>query len=125
MTAKQIFEANQVLTLAIAKTLIGKKIAITSPEYYMNQPMVRTFTLTDIASEFDLAAREKCEGYANRQEYWIAKLQDRIPEFKRTLKLVGEGDMPYASYDPVDRYFPEPTFSGSDADRAIYYLIVE
>lgn len=125
MTTKDIFDANQVLTLKIAKTLIGKKIAITSPVYCMNSPFVSVFTLTRIVTIWDLAAEEECPGYANRQEYWTAKLQDRIGYFKRILKLVGEGVYTYATCDPHNGYFSELTFFGSDADREIYYMVIE
>ena len=124
MTTNEIFSANQVLTLDIAKTLIGKTIAITNPEYKMNRPSVRIFKLTGITSEFDLAAHQDCPGYNNRQEYWIKQLPNKIKEFKRRLKLVGEGDIPYATCDTENRCLSPFTFFGSDADREIYYVVI-
>ena len=124
ITVSQIFEANQVLTLAIAKTLIGKTIAITNPEYKKNMADVRTFKLVGIESEYDLAAKQECEGYANRQEYWNDKLSYRIENFKKRLQLVGEGDISYATCELGNGYFTEDTFFGSDADREIYFIEV-
>lgn len=124
ITVAEIFEANQVLTLAIAKTLIGKRLAITNAEYKYNTPSVRTFTLDSIQSEWDLAAKEPLEGYASRQDYWEQKLSYRIDRFKNRLKLVA-ADEPYATCELESGFFNEPTFFGSDADREIYYVILE
>ena len=126
ITSKEIFKANQVLTLAIAKTLIGKKLAITSPEYYGNCPSVRVFILDDIKSEWVIAANVPCEGYASQQDYFSKKLTIRKEVFKNNLKLVGTGDTPYATCDLKDYYtFKEPTFFGSDSDREIYFIKLE
>jgi len=125
ITVSQIFEANQVLTLAIAKTLIGKTIAITNAEYRANRADVRTFKLISIESVFDLAKNNTCEGFENQQDYWIQKLSDKISSFKNTLQLVGEGDKPYATCVLGNNFFNEDTFFGSDADREIYFIEVK
>jgi hypothetical protein len=125
ITTKEIFEANQVLTLEVAKTLIGKKIAITNSEYKYNTPDVRIFTLDSIQSEWDLAASDPLEGYTSRQEYWNQKLSNRKEDFINNLKLVSkEIDIqPYATCDLKDSWtFTTPTFFGSDSDREIYYI---
>ena len=41
MTAKQIIDSNQVLTLDKAQSLIGKTILVTNPEDKANEPLVR------------------------------------------------------------------------------------
>jgi hypothetical protein len=128
ITTREIFEANQILTLEIAKTLIGKKLAITNSEYKYNTPDVRIFTLDSIQSEWDLAAREPLDGYKSRQDYWAQKLYYRKEDFINNLKLVAKEDSisPYATCDLKDRWsFSEPTFFGSDSDREIYYIILE
>jgi hypothetical protein len=126
ITTREIFEANQVLTLEIAKTLIGKKLAITNSEYKYNTPDVRIFTLDSIQSEWDLAAKEPLDGYKSRQDYWAQKLSYRKEDFMNRLSLVGENFKAYACCDLKDRWsFSEPTFFGSDSDREIYYIILE
>ncbi|MFZ4545884.1 MAG: hypothetical protein ACOYN4_00535 [Bacteroidales bacterium] len=101
ITVSQIFEANQVLSLAIAKTLIGKTIAITNAEYRANRADVRTFKLTGIETEFPVTSS------------------------KKRLTLTYEGDRPYATCEIGNGFFNEDTFFGSDADREIYFIEVK
>lgn len=134
ITAAQIFEADQVLTLAKAKQLIGKKLAITNPEYKGNYPSVRIFTLGSIESEWDLAAKEDMSHtddgkYPTRQDYWATMSEGYTEKFKNNLKLVGDNnsdDGIFATCDLKDKWtFKEPTFFGSDSDREIYYIVLD
>jgi hypothetical protein len=125
MTTNQIFEANQVLTLAIAKKLIGKVIAITNCEYKGNRPSVRKFKLTAIISEYEVARQTKVTGYESQADYWEKMVPEAVKRGKSHMVLIGEGDKPYATCRVVGGYYPEPTFHGSDEDREIYYLVCD
>lgn len=125
ITAAQIFEKKQVLTLEAARALLGKRVAITSPEYQDNTPSVRIFTIKGFESEWDRARNSKCDGYANRQENWKTFMSSKqLDEVKNNLLIItGEGDdMPYAT---CDLQGSEPFFHGSDADREVYYITLE
>lgn len=120
ITAQQIFAANQILTLEIAKQLIGIKIATTSPEYRSNSVDVRIGTILNIESEWDLASKEDhshLDGgkYATRQDYWTSYMsQERVNNAKKRLKLVTDSNL----YGTCERDF----FFGSDSDREIYFI---
>lgn len=116
MTPKEIFLTNQVLTIDIAKDLIGKKIAVTNPEYKYNTPDVRTFILKGLKSEWEMETPE-------RQEY--IKSIGKEEKFKNRIKLEYEGDNPWATCEIGNYCLPEGTFHGSDADREIYYVVLD
>lgn len=93
ITPKQVFEANQVLTLEIAKTLIGKKIAFTHPVYKANQLTVKIISVGDVIPEWELASKEDYSmsdsRFKTRQDYWKSYMSEkRIDECKTTLVLV-------------------------------------
>ncbi|MEC5157038.1 hypothetical protein [Chryseobacterium sp. MP_3.2] len=130
-TTTEIFEANQVLTLAIAKKLIGKTIAVTNPEYSGNSALVRTGKIISIKSEWDIAGNEDhshLDGgkYATRQDYLKSYMEPiQIEGCKNNMKLVSDNVL-YATCDLLDRWtFTEPTFYGSDSDREIYYIVLD
>lgn len=126
MIAEEIFEKNQVLTLAKAKTLVGQKVVTTSPVYELNVPHVDEFRIAGIESTWDFAAKIEKDGYVNLQEYWKTFMSpSRIEDEKRRLALVSEEGEDMFSCDPHNTYFEEPTFSGSDSDRPVYYVLVE
>ena len=130
ITTSQIFEANQVLTLEVAKTLIGKKIAVTNPEDKSNNPDVRIGTVIAIESEWDLAGKEDhshLDGgkYATRQDYWKSYMgETEIQEKQRRLKIISDSQL-YCTCDTACGWYSEPTFFGSDSDREIYYIVIE
>lgn len=126
-TVKEIFAADQILTLAVAKTLIGKTISVTNPEYSANSASVRTSVLKDIKSQWDLAAEEDFTRvdpkFATRQAYWESYMTDaQVKEMKRTLILVSDVQL-NAGCELDSREYEEPTFFGSDEDRPIYYIV--
>jgi hypothetical protein len=121
MEPKTIFAANQVLTLEVAKTLIGKKISCTSPEYHANTPTVQEFTLAAIISEYDYCLTQPCNGFSSRSAYWESYMkQDALLHTQKTLRLIDSNGIPHYNCH-TDYYFfgPTKTFSGSDADREI------
>lgn len=134
MTAQEIFAANQILTVEIAKSLIGKKIACTNPEYKYNKPRVSEFIVGQIISEWDYAANRvypcqkgKYVQYENFQQYWNSYMSERQIDVCKTdlLLLDDKGERQYKCSPKYSNWFNEPTFFGSDADREVYYVIVD
>lgn len=126
-TTKEIFAANQLLTLAVAKTLIGKTISVTNSEYSANTPSVRTAKVLDIKSKWDLANEDDYTSidpkYATRQEYWKSYMtKKQIEDMKNNLILIGDKQL-NAGCDARSWGGVEPFFWGSDEDRPIYYIV--
>lgn len=132
MTPREIFEKDQVLTLEIARTLIGKKIACTSPEYKANSCHVSEFVVGGFISEWEFAAtREypkvdtsKYVQYSNYQEYWKSymKSEQKLEHQRRLLLIDADGNRQYVCYLVGGCFGDTPTFFGSDADREVYYV---
>jgi hypothetical protein len=124
MLPKEIFEKNQVLTLEVAQSLIGKKIAVTNSEYKYNTPSVRKGTILSIESEWDLAGKEDHSHldngkWATRQDYWKSYMNEsQIENQKSRLKLVSDHPL-YATYSNILGWF-----FGSDEDRPIYFVVL-
>lgn len=126
MTTKEIFAANQILTLAVAKTLIGKTISVTNSEYSANTPSVRTAKVLGIKSKWDLAAEEDYTHidakYKTRQEQWMSWMTEKqIADMQNALVLIGDKQL-NAGCDARSWGGVEPILSGSDEDRPIYYV---
>jgi hypothetical protein len=128
ITTSEIFDANQVLTVAKAKELKGKKIATTNAEYHANKPCVNIFTVGKIVSAWDDAATREYPGekFKTYQEYWASYMTSvQIDEMKTKLILFSiEGNAWHVAHTKYNNWYKEPTFTGSDADREIYYLII-
>ena len=124
ITAKQIFAKRQFLTLHNLPDLIGKKIAVTSPEYHMNNPYVRIFTVKGSVSEWDWMALNTAENYLpyeNQQSYVKSRMSaDFVEETKRTILLIDSENRKQGF-----TYQNEWHFYGSDADRCIMYILVD
>lgn len=54
MTPNQIFANQQILTLDVARSLVGKKIAITSAEYEANQEVSHIIVISSIEKQKDV-----------------------------------------------------------------------
>lgn len=129
MTTKEIFAANQILTLTVAKTLIGKTISVTNSEYSANTPSVRTGKVLDIKSKWDLANEDDYTSidpkYATRQEYWKSYMTEKqIADMQNALVLIGDKQL-NAVCDARQWGNTEPYFYGSDEDRPIVYIVVD
>lgn len=135
ITSKSIFAADQVLTLEVAKSLVGKRIAVTSPETKGNSVLVRIFTINGFISEWDNAAdvRDGFEIEGSQQAIWNSTLSDkRIKELKNTLLIQTEHGTQEAYWLNVaarcnvnNPFYLEATFTGSDADREVYYIVID
>jgi hypothetical protein len=125
ITPQHIFKTGQILTVEAAKSLIGKTIATTSEEYYMNEPHVNVFTVAGIVNEWDMNAKEPMDGYISRQDYWISYMKaDRINELKNTLMLLDNNGGWWHRAHNYTGIYEHPTFTGSDADRTVYYIVL-
>ncbi|MCW3109907.1 MAG: hypothetical protein JWQ09_4413 [Segetibacter sp.] len=133
-TTEQIFAANQLLTLDIATQLKGKRIVTTSPEYHANKLHIHEFKVGEIVSSWEDAKNRKYVKqnnpnhfqYDTFQDYWASYMNERqIKEEKDKLILFSnEGERMCVAHTGAWNMFDEPTFTGSDADRAIYFLEV-
>jgi hypothetical protein len=128
ITTREIFEKNQVLTLELAKALKGKRIICTSAEYRMNTPGVKEFVVGEIISAWDEAARRPyydLSKFDNYQDYWASYMTGRqIQAEKDKLLLLGEdGQVKYGAHKgEFNHYGDQITFTGSDADREVYFI---
>jgi hypothetical protein len=127
ITTKEIFEKGQILTVAKAKEMVGKTIAITNAEYKYNRPDVRVFTIYEFCFEWDLAAKRDYPDskFDNFQQYWASYMTPKqVDDMKSRLSIIDtEGNsMAIAEMNIAQSFFPEPTFFGSDADREVYYI---
>ncbi len=127
--ADEIFENGQILTVEVAKGLLGKRIAVTSPEDRMNRPWVREFVVGSLLIEWDWAAGQAYpeDKFATRQEHWASYMNNHQIASKRSrlLLLDDKGErQAVAEINPSLSFFSEPTFHGSDADRAVFYVEV-
>lgn len=135
ITSKQIFETGHLLTLNAAEKLVGSKIAITSPVSEENIADVKTFTIKGFISEWDAAALDKkgVEKYGSRQEWWESYMKkERIEELKKTFLIETEYDLVESYWKNVgirchiyNTISSEPTFTGSDIDREVYYIVLD
>lgn len=127
ITTNEIFAKGQVLTLAKAKEMVGRTIAITSPEYKANTPRVRIFTIAKFQTTWEWGAEQPYinDKFSNRQEYWQSYMKpEQIEKQKSQLFLIcAEGKVRAGAETNLDySFYNEVTFTGSDADREVYYI---
>jgi len=127
ITTNEIFAKGQVLTLAKANEMVGKTIAITSPEYRANTPDVRIFTIAKFQTRWEWAAEQPyCnDKFKNYQEYWQSYMTpEQIAKQKSQLYLIcTKGKVRAGAETNLDySFYNEVTFTGSDADREVYYI---
>lgn len=128
ITPSQIFDKKQILSVETAKSLKGKKIATTNREYKYNSPRVSIFVVGEIISEWDYAATQPMnEKHKTRKDYWESYMsEDQIDEMKTKLILFSEdGGRFHVAHTKYHNFYSEPTFTGSDADREVYYIEIE
>lgn len=126
MTTQEIFAANQVLTVAKAQELKGKRIYTTSPEDRANRACVNEFVVGEIISEWDRAANDLMNDgkFETRQDYWASYMTaEQIETQKTKLVLFAiDGGRWHVAHTKFFNFYDEPTFTGSDADREVYFL---
>lgn len=128
MTSQEIFAANQILTVEIAKSLIGKRIQ-TVYSGYRGQDGDDTFVIGQVVSELEYYRNLKEECYQNnpkfknRAEYWESYMNERqLSEAKNKMVLItDDGRNTFIYAHP----FNNGAFTCSDSDRFVYYVVVD
>ena len=125
MTTQEIFAANQVLTVEIAKSLFGKRIQ-TVYSGYRGQDGDDNFVIGQVVSELEYYRNLKEECYENdpkfknRAEYWESYMSEKqLSEAKSKMVLItadGRNTFIYA------HSFNNGAFTCSDSDRFVYYV---
>jgi hypothetical protein len=128
MTTQEIFAADQVLTVDIAKSLIGKRIQ-TVYSGYRGQDGDDSFVIGEVVSELEYYRNLKEECYQNnpkfknRAEYWESYMNERqLNEAKTKMVLIaadGRNTFIYAHREN------KGVFTCSDIDREVYYVVVD
>lgn len=118
----------KVLTLEIAKTLIGKKIQ-TKYFGYKGQNGIETFVVGGFKTEMQLAAERRytCNywKFKNFAQYWLSYMTpNQIEEKETTIILTKKGGKPtfIRCQSKLNNFYSEPTFTCSDADREVYFV---
>lgn len=131
MTTAEIFAKDQVLTLAKAKELIGKNVICTSPEYKGNSCTINEFVISGFISSWDESKNRnypqvdtsKYTQYDNFQEYWMSYMsENQIKREKNLIFVLDENGKSVYGCHTKGIEFKEPTFTGSDADREVYFV---
>ena len=118
----------QVLTVEKAKALKGKRIYWMYFGYEGNENSVNEMTVGDIVTQYEYNKSQPMKGYPSRTAYWESymtneKLQD-IKDILVLLDVDGTNNYIYASTGR-NNFFDEPTFTCSDADRSVFFMICE
>lgn len=123
---RELYSNNQlqVLTAELAQNLIGKKIS-TLHFGYRGQDGVDTFTIGDIQSKYEIAKNQELDGYLSRAEYWESYMKpNQLDEVKSTDCIITtEGRNTNIMCIKNSGYFDEDTFTRSDADRCVYFIL--
>ncbi len=123
MTTQEIFAANQVLTVEIAKSLIGKRIQ-TVYSGYRGQDGDDNFVIGDVVSELEYYRNLKEECYENdpkfknRAEYWESYMSEKqLSEAKSKMVLISAD---WRNTFIYAHSFNNGAFTCSDSDRFVY-----
>lgn len=132
MEVKEFIEAiesgkAQVLTLEKAKQLKGKKLLTWHPHYHANYSEVEEWTIGEIINEWEFYKNEPMTGYESRTAYWDSYMTERQKkETKETFEILDiDGKHTYFYCHLSNPYYSEPTFTCTDADREVYFIVVE
>lgn len=126
-TSSEIFAANQVLTVEIAKSLLGQRIQ-TVYSGYRGQDGDENFVIGQVVSELEYYRNLKEECYQNnpkfknRAEYWESYMTEKqLSEHRNKMVIItadGRNTFIYA------HSFNDGSFTCSDSDRFVYYIAV-
>ena len=119
----------KILTLEAARSLKGKHIFWMYLGYEGNENAVQEMTVGDIVTEYDYYKSQPLEGYSSRAAYWESYMNaEQLQDTKDKLILLDEeGNDSSHIYAYTNRYnfYDVPTFTCSDADREVYYIVDE
>ena len=127
MKANEIFKLKQVLTVDLAKELIGKRIQ-TVYSGYRGQDGDDNFVIGDVVSELEYYRNLKEECYQNdpkfknRAEYWESYMTEKqLSDLSDKMVIHNaDGRNTFIYAHP----FKEGAFNCSDSDRFVYYVEV-
>lgn len=125
MTAKQIIESNQILTLDKAQSLIGKTILVTNPEDRANEPLVREVEVSLVTAydHYTKVLMPRLYGdEAGAKGYYNNVVKPREQELRDTFVLYDSKGNVTAHCYKKNTWFDVPTFTGSDENRPIYFV---
>lgn len=127
MTTQEIFAANQILTVEIAKSLIGKRIE-TVYSGYRGQNGEDNFVVGSVVPELEYYRNLKEDCYKNhpkfknRAEYWESYMSEKqLTEAKTKMVLLTEDGRNTFIYAHQEN---KGVFTCSDIDREVYYVLV-
>lgn len=129
MKAFEVNEKGSFLTLDKAKSLVGKRILATSPEYKGNQCTVADVTVLGIDSAWNLAAEKKVDGdFTHLQDYWASYMTPAQIDLQKRKKilLTDQGEMFFCITHPAhltEEEREELIFQGSDLDRPVKFVV--
>lgn len=115
----------KILTIDETRGLTGKKIRWTYPADRANSPDMRECIVGDIITEYQLAERTPMKGYSSQAEWWEkCKTPEALQEKKETFVILDSDGQPtwMRLYPGWRRFFQEPTFTCSDANRPVYFV---
>lgn len=115
----------KVLTVEAAKSLKGKTIVWTYFGYQGNEQSLYETQVGDIVSEMDYYETQPMDGWKSRAEYWRSYMSKRqLDEVKNTLMLLdSDNNMTFIKCHLNSGIFEEPTFTCSDEDRCVFYIV--
>lgn len=115
----------KVLTVEEAGKLKGKKIYRFHFGYSGNE--VQEMKAGDMVSELEYYSNQPCEGYGSRADYRKSYMSGkRLETADKTLMLSdSDGKDKFIKAHLDMNFFDEPTFTCPDADREVYYLVME
>ena len=116
----------KVLTVEAARSLKGKRILWMYFGYEGNENVVEEMNVGGITTKYDYAKKQPMKGYASQADYWESYMSsEQLQEMKATLVLLNEEGKDSYIYAHTGRYnfYDVPTFTCSDADREVFYMI--
>jgi len=126
MTHQEIFATKQILTVDIAKSLIGKRIQ-TAYFGYSGQDGDDAFVVGQVISELEYYRNLKEECYQNnpkfknRAEYWESYMtKEQLLDANKMVIITADGRNTFI----YAHHFNDGAFTCSDSDRFVYYVEV-
>ena len=116
----------KVLTVEEAKKLKGKTIAWMYFGYQSNDNTVQEMVIGNIVSSLEFHEKETMAGYNSRADYWKSYMTEKqLKSEEHTLILLDQfGKHKYIYAYLESPFFKEPTFTCTDSDREVYYLVM-
>ena len=119
----------QVLTLEKAEKLKGKTIIWSYYGYEHNEQVVYEMTVGNIVSNWDYNKTQPMKGYDSRTSYWNSYMTEAQKQKEKDMLLLLDDEETDSNYiychTGEGNCFDVPTFTCSDADRCVWFIIKE